>query len=110
MEKLFLIFSYKLQLSALKKESIVLPSVWGGWEKDISLEEFPFENINNLTSVKGQMIFKGDSVEDTKLRKLDLGACVLTGRNCLEREIKKSQVELIVCMESFQRFLSLSNK
>ena len=39
--------------------TIALPYVLGGCGKEISSEEFPFENINNQTSCKGLKLFKG---------------------------------------------------
>ena len=68
-EKLFLIFSNQISISTLKRETIALPSVWGGWVKEITSEEFPFENINNLTAAKVRKILNGDFAENAKVKR-----------------------------------------
>ena len=46
-----------------------MPFVWAGHVKVMSLEEFSFENINNLTSGKGLKIFNGGFVGKTLLER-----------------------------------------
>ena len=36
-----------------------MTSFWGDEPKEITFEEFPFENINNLTSHQGSIILRG---------------------------------------------------
>ena len=59
----------------------MLTYVWGSEEEEISCEEFPFENFNNLTSCNALILFKADPSRKYLERVCRLE--VLKNSNCL---------------------------
>ena len=57
MKILFLISSYQIPFFDLIAGTIAMSWLLGGLVKEISSEEFPFENIYDLTSFEGLTVF-----------------------------------------------------
>ena len=55
-----------------KEESIALTWVWDSEVKEITYEEFPFENINNLTRGIGLEISTATLAKNTKLERVGM--------------------------------------
>ena len=72
----------------LRGGTIALSSVCGAWVKEISSEEFPFENINNSTSWGGVKIFKVDSAKNTHGKEIAFGAWMLISCRCMKWKCK----------------------
>ena len=70
MKKLFLITSQEIAFDEIKEGILALSDVWGGGVKEISSEEFPFENLNNMTSVNGLILLSKILLDKIFLRVL----------------------------------------
>tara|TARA_Y100001968_G_C18888202_1_gene494893 strand:- start:368 stop:544 length:177 start_codon:yes stop_codon:yes gene_type:complete len=58
MKRPFKITSQEISFSEIKEEILAMSIVWGCEVEELSSEEFPFENFNNMISDKGIILFK----------------------------------------------------